>query len=107
MNRKLRKILAGGLAVVLLFAVAGCGAGKSESVAENAETKQETVVLETEDSSGALTEEAEEKEAEETEAEEPAQGGRAAVPGTGVALALKSRGSTNCASPQREQWPLC
>ena len=75
MNRKLRKILAGGLAVVLLFAVSGCGAGKSESVAENAETKQETVVLETEDSSGALTEEAEETEAEETEAEERAQTG--------------------------------
>lgn len=73
MNRILRKALAGGLAVVLLFAVSECGAGKSESVAENAETKQETVTLETEDSSGALTEEAEETEAEETEAEEPAQ----------------------------------
>ena len=73
MKRSYNKMIVGCIALLVLLAASGCGVGESESVLDDVEPKQEAVVSDTADSSGASVEKQRKAELEDAESEEAVQ----------------------------------
>lgn len=73
MKSSYKKMIAGCIALLVVLAASGCGAGESESVMDDVEPKQEAVASDTADSSGASVEKQRKAELEDAESEETVQ----------------------------------
>ena len=70
MKSSYKKMIAGCIALLVVLAASGCGAGESEPVLDDVEAKQGDVVSDMADSPGALMEKPKETESKETEPKE-------------------------------------